>query len=146
MAFYEINLVVLIVLNIYLYLYQHKESTDAGQNAKESGDEKTDHAVEKRSFISTYLTAYLLATAADWLQVASIVLLPDHADLKRVPIFMRYIATTSNSKRRPLQHCMLLDSYLEQSAQLSLDSLRTSMVDAWPVLRIAVPTFSAACP
>ncbi|KAF4550795.1 Hypothetical protein D9617_16g015850 [Elsinoe fawcettii] len=74
MAFYEINLVVLVLINVGLYLRQWKSTSasDADLNVeaeRHAGEAKLeDDATRRKAFVRTYLSVYLLATAGDWLQ------------------------------------------------------------------------------
>lgn len=75
MAFYEINLAVLVLINAVLFLRQRKTSataeSDRADSAVEEASERKweDDASQRTAFIRKYLSAYLLATAGDWLQV-----------------------------------------------------------------------------
>ncbi|TKX19607.1 hypothetical protein C1H76_8179 [Elsinoe australis] len=74
MAFYEINLAVLVLINAVLFLRQRKTSataeSDRADSAVEEASERKweDDASQRTAFIRKYLSAYLLATAGDWLQ------------------------------------------------------------------------------
>ncbi|KAG8629773.1 hypothetical protein KVT40_001392 [Elsinoe batatas] len=74
MAFYEINLVVLVLINIALYIRQWRTTPFPDTDHDDGGEQRAgeakwqDNASRKASFVRTYLSAYLLATAGDWLQ------------------------------------------------------------------------------
>jgi hypothetical protein len=81
MAFYELNVFVLIVVNVVLFLRQHERSKP--QAPKPSIDEEISKVLNMEDsetepqlpsgaakiFVKQYLIGHLLAFAGDWLQV-----------------------------------------------------------------------------
>lgn len=87
MSFYELNLVVLVLLNAALFYRQR--SKPSAKSAKADPDEKDPnefHPVDSiispvetgsKEFVKRYLIGHLLAFAGDWLQVCMIYICSD---------------------------------------------------------------------
>ncbi|PNS15199.1 hypothetical protein CAC42_8200 [Sphaceloma murrayae] len=80
MAFYEINLGVLVLINFFLFFQQRPtrysppedDSSETDDEIERASEDKANPDADRRNaFTRAYLTAYLLATAGDWLQAGS---------------------------------------------------------------------------
>lgn len=72
MAFYEVNLGILVLLNGFIFYRQRSAASSKSHQNKlksiESGSDRDGAAV--RDFVKIYLVGHLLAFAGDWLQVS----------------------------------------------------------------------------